>query len=210
MEQLQAMLIAYNKTIPEEARYSWSRQYLSAEFPRYWQVVFSELARLDRSLRILEIGAGQGDITAICCYLKFNSIKAYERNYNDFVIANDKIKILFGRQNVLVNCNYNNEEINCDVLILVNCVYTDNCHNKQDYVSIIKGYYETANRPRIFLLEVIDPSYSIPDEEFPTWVRISEEEIRSMFPKTEITSVETYKYPENKRSKKLYIIKHAS
>lgn len=204
------MLIAYNKTIPEEARYSWSKQYLSADFPRYWKVVFSELSRLDRSLRVLEIGAGQGDITAICCYLKFNNIKAYERNYNDFAIADDKIKALFGRQNVLVNCNYSNEEIDCDVLILVNCVYTDKCHNKQDYVSILKGYYETANRPRIFILEVIDPSYSIPDEEFPTWVRISGEEIRSMFPRAEITNVETYKYPENKRSKKLYIIKHAS
>lgn len=210
MEQLQEMLIAYNKAIPEESRYSWSKQYTSTPFPYYWQVVFSELARLDRSMRILEIGAGQGDVTAIGCYLGFKNISAYERTTRDYSIAKEKIDSLFGRTNVLENANYNNAGIVADVLILVNCAYADNCVDKEQYISVLKGYYESADHPRIFLLEVIDPSYDIADVDFPMWIRLSVEDIHNMFPEAEIASVETYKYPYNKRSKKLYIIKHTS
>ena len=210
MEQLQDMLISYNTTIPEGKRQSWSEQYLSSPFPLYWQVVFSELAQLDRSMRILEIGAGQGDVTAISCYLGFKNITAYERTPEDFSIAQKKLSSLFDRDDVLKNSDYNNKLTLSDVLILVNCAYADDCSNKEQYMSILKGYYETANSPRLFLLEVIDPSYSVPDTDFPMWIRLSEEEILRMFPQAEITNVETYKYPQNKRSKKLYIIKHTS
>lgn len=210
MEQLQELLITYNKSIPEENRYSWSNQYTSKPFPYYWHVVFSELAKLDRSMRILEIGAGQGDVTAIGCYLGFTDISAYERTTRDYYIAKDKINSLFGRANVLKNACYNNAGIDTDVLILVNCAYADDCVNKEQYQSVLKGYYDSANHPRIFLLEVIDPSYDIADADFPMWIRMSGEDIRNMFPNAEITGVETYRYPYNKRSKKLYIIKHTS
>lgn len=210
MEQLQEMLIAYNKTIPVEYRHSWSEQYISKPFPLYWQVVFSELTQLDRSMRILEIGAGQGDVTAICCYLEFKEIAAYERVTSDYSIAYKKINSLFRRSDVLKNDNFNKAEITADVLILVNCAYADDCVDKEQYMSTLKGYYESANYPRLVLMEVIDTSYNIPDEDFPTWIRLSEEDIFSMFPGAEITSVVTYRYPHNKRSKKLYIIKHTS
>lgn len=210
MEQLQEVLIAYNNAIPEENRYSWSKQYLSSPFPRYWQVVFSELAKLDRSMRILEIGAGQGDVTSIGCYLGFKNIMAYERNPEDYFIARDKVISLFGRDNVMANANYINDIVDTDILILVNCVYVDDSTDKEQYMSILKGYYESANFPRVLMLEVIDRSYTVPDSEFPMWVRLSEEDIASLFPNSEISFVETYRYPQNKKSKKLYIIKHNS
>ncbi len=210
MEQLQEMLIAYNTTIREVKRHSWSEQYLSIPFPLYWQVVFSELAQLDRSMRILEIGAGQGDVTAISCYLGFKNITAYERSPEDFSIAQKKLSSLFDRNDILKNANYNNQLTLSDVLILVNCAYADGCNNKEQYISTLKGYYETANSPRLFLLEVIDPSYSVPDNDFPMWIRLSEEDIYGMFPLAEISKVDTYRYPQNKRSKNLYIIKHTS
>lgn len=210
MEQLQEMLIAYNTTIPESKRHSWSEQYLSSPFPLYWQVVFSELALLDRSMRILEIGAGQGDITAISCYLGFKNITAYERTPEDFSIAQKKLTSLFDRDDILKNASYNNKLTLSDVLILVNCAYADGCSNKEQYISTLKGYYETAKSPRLFLLEVIDPSYSVTDNDFPIWIRLSEKDIFRMFPQAEIRIVETYRYPQNKRSKKLYIIKPIS
>lgn len=210
MERLQEMLIAYNSTIPEAKRHSWSKQYLSIPFPHYWRVVYSELAQLDRSMRILEIGAGQGDVTAIGCYLGFKNITAYERIPTDFSVANKKLSSLFNRDDVLKNADYRDTSTQSDILILVNCAYADGCSNKEQYLSTLKGYYETANLPRLFLLEVIDPSYSVPDTDFPMWIRLSEQDIIRLFPKAEITSVVTYKYPQNKRSKKLYIIKHTS
>ena len=210
MDRLQEMLIAYNKTIPENKRYSWSKQYLSTPFPLYWQVVYSELAQLDRSMRILEVGAGQGDVTAISCYLGFKHVTAYERASVDYAIAHEKIKYLFDRNDVLKNANYNNALKTSDILILVNCAYADGSCNKEQYLSILKRYYVSANSPQVLLLEVIDSSYTIPDKDFPMWIRLSEEDIHSMFPKAEITSVETYRYPQNKKSKKLYIIKHTS
>lgn len=208
MEQLQELLIAYNNKIPFGDRYTWSEQYLSSEFPYYWQVVYSQLSKLDKSMRVLEIGAGQGDITAICCYLGFRNITAFERNPKDFSIAQEKLSSLFGRNDILTNGYFQNEKIASDILIIVNCAYAEGSHNKDQYISILEGYYKAACNPSIFILEVIDTSYTIPDIEFPEWIRLSKEDIRSLFPNAKITEIETYKYPTNKRSKTLYIIKH--
>ena len=159
---------------------------------------------------IVTLGVSQGDITAISCYLGFKNIKAYERNKVDYLIAQQKIASLFGRNDILVSENYRNKPSACDVLILVNCAYAEDSCNKEQYMSILNDYYTSAKNPRVFLLEVIDPSYEVPDKDFPMWIRLSEEDVRSMFPDSEISSIVTYKYPINKRSKKLYIIKHNS
>ena len=197
MEQLQKMLIAYNQSIPEGARYSWSKQYLIAPFPRYWQVVYSTLSTLDKSLRILEIGAGQGDVTAISCHLGFKSVVAYERELNDAKIAQEKIISLFKKDNVILNTDYPHGYEDADVMIMVNCVYADECLNK------------SAGLPKTVLLEVIDSSYSVPDNDFPTWIRLSKQDIRDLFPNANISVFKTYSYPVNKRTKNLYIIRHS-
>lgn len=210
MERLQDMLIRYNMTIPEEKRHSWSKQYLSPTYPLYWQVVYSQLAKLDRSLRVLEIGAGQGDVTAISCYLGFKDIKSYERTVEDYAIAQKKIASLFGRSDILINDTFNSAPSSCDILILVNCAYADDCRDKDEYMTILKEYYNSASCPQLYIMEVIDSSYDKPDDNFPLWIRLSEQEIREMFPESRVTAIETYKYPVNKRSKKLYIINRTS
>lgn len=210
MEQLQEMLVAFNRTIPEENRYSWSKQYLCSTFPCYWQVVFSELMQLDRSMSILEIGAGQGDVTSIACYLGFDIIRAYERSFDDFCIAKRKLHSLFAREEILLNSSYHKDHFSADILILVNCAYAEATTTKAQYMSMLKDYYAAANNPRIFILEVIDASFTIADNDFPMWIRLSEQDIQTMFPKAMIRSMETYVYPINKRSKKIYIIKQGS
>ena len=47
--------------------------------PRYWQVVYSILEKLDRKLRIIEIGCGLGDVTTIPCYLGFDKVISFEK-----------------------------------------------------------------------------------------------------------------------------------
>lgn len=208
MEQLQKMLIAYNQSIPEGARYSWSKQYLTAPFPRYWQVVYSTLSTLDKSLRILEIGAGQGDVTAISCHLGFKSVVAYERELKDAKIAHEKIITLFKIDNVILNTDYPHGYEDADVMIMVNCVYADECLNKEEYLQRLLYFYKSAGLPKTVLLEVIDPSYFVPDNDFPTWIRLSKQDIRDLFPNANISVFKTYSYPVNKRTKNLYIIRH--
>ena len=76
MEELQSLLRNYNLSHLDDMEVApWSKQYCANEFPRYWQVVYSILEKLDRKLRIIEIGCGLGDVTTIPCYLA--STKSY-------------------------------------------------------------------------------------------------------------------------------------
>ena len=67
--------------------------------------------------------------------------------------------------------------------------------------------YSSAGYPGIFLFEVIDSEYVIPDEIFPYYVRLSKDDILEMFPSSDISGIRTYQYPENKKTKTLYVIK---
>lgn len=65
MERLHDMLTTYNANIPTDMRTSWSKQFLQPTFPSYWEITYKVLQFIDREKRIIEIGAGQGDVTAI-------------------------------------------------------------------------------------------------------------------------------------------------
>lgn len=41
-------------------------------FPLYWQKVYDIMEKIDRKLKVFEIGCGQGDVTTIFCYLGFS------------------------------------------------------------------------------------------------------------------------------------------
>ena len=73
MERLQSMLRAYNITHEEDFLVApWSKQYCEDTFPKYWELVYSILKPLNKDNRILEVGSGLGDITAILsCYPNF-------------------------------------------------------------------------------------------------------------------------------------------
>ena len=93
-----------------------------------------------------------------------------------------------------------------DLLILVNCAYKDYANTKQEYIKLLKQYYEYAGSPRYFLMEVIDSSYTISDEEFPEYIRLNRNDVNDMFPSADIKEWQTYSYPENLKSKTLYLI----
>ena len=50
---------------------------MEAKFPKYWEIVFKELYPLDKNLKVIEIGCGQGDVTSILCYLGFYNVRSY-------------------------------------------------------------------------------------------------------------------------------------
>ena len=118
-------------------------------------------------------------------------------------VAINKIENLFKRTDIIKNESFPTLEKNeSDILVLVNCVYSDGATNKEEYIQYILRMYEMSGKPGYFFLEVIDPSYNVPDENFPYHVRLSEEDVRAMFPQAKIDSIETYRYPKNKRTKR--------
>lgn len=209
MEILQKLLTAYNREfIPNESRRSWSEQFCDPTFSKYWYEVFKVAKNLDRNLRVLEIGCGQGDVTSIFCYLGFKSICSFERDDTMNQVAINKLENLFNRTDIIKKESFPTLEwYDSDILVLVNCVYSDGATNKEEYINHILLMYNMAGKPEIFILEVIDPSYNVPDKNFPYHVRLSEEEVRAMFPQAEIDSIETYRFPQNKRTKRIYIIR---
>lgn len=207
MERLHDMLVNYNSTsIPICSRNKWSKQFLEPVFPKYWEAVYEILKMQNRNKRIIEIGCGQGDITSIACYLDFKHVIAYERDYLMGSVAQKKILSLFGKTNIIRHEQFPQCKEHADILILVNCVYPDEATTKDEYQDKIMFFYNYAGRPSLFILEVIDSSYTNEDNDFPAFIRLNTDDIIAMFPNAIISSCETYSYPQNKKSKRLYII----
>ena len=180
MERLQSLLRQYNLSHKEDfAIAPWSKQYCEETFPKYWEIVYSILQPLDKSSKVLEIGCGLGDITAILCHLGFKHVASFEKDKQISSAAQRRIAEMFDRNDVVQNENYpNNKQYAVDILILVNCAYADMARTKQEYQDLMREYYVCAGCPRYFLMEVIG----------------------------KISSWETYKYPTNRKSKTLYLI----
>ena len=107
MEKLHDMLVEYNTHyVPINCRSSWSKQFMEANFPKYWEIVFKELYPLDKNLKVIEIGCGQGDVTSILCYLGFYNVRAYEMDSLMSKIAANKIEQIFGRTKIVMCSQY--------------------------------------------------------------------------------------------------------
>lgn len=208
MERLQSLLRQYNKTHKEDFSLApWSKQYCEKVFPKYWKLVYCILKSLNKDYKILEIGCGIGDITAILCYLNFKNILAFEKDVQISSIAQKRMTEMFGRKNIVQNEIYpNGNQYNADILILVNCVYTDLVNTKQEYMALIHEYYIKAGCPKYYLMEAIDSSYTKEDIVFPKHIRMNHDDVLSLFPNCKICSWETYKFPMNRKSKTLYLI----
>ncbi len=183
----------------------WAIPFAKMPFPRYWRVVYSIATKLPRFTRVVEIGAGFGFITSIFKHLGY-SVVGYERNKRICAIANRMLDYLFPGGSCIIPATFHSQLVNSEVLVLVNCVYWDKCCNKAEYMKTLEGYYVNTGFPKYYLLEVIDATYQCHDDVFPNFVRLSREDIVDMFPHTQISSWETYRYPNNAKSKTLYLI----
>ena len=180
MERLHTMLRDYNLShIQEQHFVPWAKQFTKHIFPKYWKVVYDILSQFDNSLKVIEIGCGLGDITAILCYLGFSDIISFEKDSKIATLAQEKMRDLFDRKNIIRNDNFpSTEMMQSDLLILVNCAYKDYAQSKQEYKDLMLDYYESAGCPKYFIMEVIDSSYTIPDEEFPLHIRLSRDDVK--------------------------------
>ena len=208
MEELQSLLRNYNLNHLDDMEVApWSMQYCEVEFPQYWQVVDSILEKLDRNLRIIEIGCGLGDVTTIPCYLGFDKVISFEKNPEIYKRTVRRLDDLFNRGDIVNNQDYPGTAFyECDLLLMVNCAYADLAESKDEYMALMLDYYNHAGMPQYFIMEVIDSSYTQNNAQFPKHIRLSKEDVESMFRGYKITAWETYKYPINKKSKTLYLI----
>jgi len=207
MEQLQEMLRQYNTIhIDDVSGGGWNKMYLQRNFPDYWKRVFIIANMLPRSLRVLEIGSGFGFVTSIFAYLGFNTIVGFERDSQIANSASDRLKSLFNREGIIRSELFENQFCPSDLLVLVNCVYSDGLKSKEEYLRQILSYYEQAGSPHYFILEVIDESYKEANDVFPPIVRLGKNDIVNLFPNSKIQSWSTYVYPKNHISKTLYYI----
>lgn len=208
MEKLQSLLRAYNQGHPEDNLIApWNRQFCEDVFPKYWEITYYILQSLDKDNRVIEIGSGLGSVTSILCYLGYNKVVSFEKNALIACKAKHRIKALFNVESIVKVSKYpDGEPHRCDILILVNCAYSDQTKTKPEYLDLLREFYELAGMPRYFILEVIDDSYTEADKAFPLHIRLCETDIRGMFPDSHIKCWETYKYPENEKSKTLYLI----
>ena len=207
MEQLQEMLRQYNTIhIDDVSGGGWNKMYLQRNFPDYWKRVFIIANMLPRSLRVLEIGSGFGFVTSIFAYLGFNTIVGFERDSQIANSASDRLKSLFNREGIIRSELFENQFCPSDLLVLVNCVYSDGLKSKEEYLRQILSYYEQAGSPHYFILEVIDESYKEANDVFPPIVRLGKNDIVNLFPNSKIQSWPTYVYPKNHISKTLYYI----
>jgi SAM-dependent methyltransferase len=207
MEQLQEMLRQYNTIhIDDVSGGGWNKMYLQRNFPDYWKRVFIIANMLPRSLRILEIGSGFGFVTSIFAYLGFNTIVGFERDSHIANSASARLKSLFNREGIIRSELFENQFCPSDLLVLVNCVYSDGLKSKEEYLRQILSYYEQAGSPHYFILEVIDESYKEANDVFPPIVRLGKDNIVNLFPNSKIQSWPTYVYPKNHISKTLYYI----
>ena len=176
MERLQSMLRAYNITHEED--------FLVAPWSKqYCEDTFPK------------------------CYLDFTNIIAFEKDEQICHIAQRRLKDMFNRENIVYNEKFpNRQNYSSDVLVLVNCAYADVAKSKEEYLSLLKEYYICAGKPQYYLMEIIDSSYTKTDKEFPEYIRLNYDEVRTLFPCSTIMSWETYKYPINRKSKTLYLI----
>ena len=207
MEQLQEMLRQYNTIhIDDVSGGGWNKMYLQRNFPDYWKRVFIIANMLPRSLRVLEIGSGFGFVTSIFAYLGFNTIVGFERDSHIANSASARLKSLFNREGIIRSELFENQFCPSDLLVLVNCVYSDGLKSKEEYLRQILSFYEQAGSPHYFILEVIDESYKEANDVFPPIVRLGKNDIVNLFPNSKIQSWPTYVYPKNHISKTLYYI----
>lgn len=175
--------------------------------PKYWTIIGQIVNSLPRSISCVEIGSGLGDILALLLNFGFSNIVGIEREIELSVLTNKKLDALFTRHDCVIAAEYPIKlHDRPNLLIQANCIYADGISTKDDFKDRLQAWHKFNGVPDIYLLEVVDSSYCIDHPEFPSFLRLSENDIRDTFPDYFITGFRTYQYPENKSTKQLYEI----
>lgn len=206
MERLQALLKEYiTGHALDFAEHEWTNGFTEDDAPVYWQTVYSIAKQLPTHLKVVEIGSGFGFVLSIFKYLGYDNVVGYEQDDRICAVANQILKEFFDDECVKTE-KFCSQQESANILVLVNCVYADDCVTKEEYMKRLVSYYQQGNQPEYYILEVIDSSYSEENAMFPEFIRLSEKDIHNMFPGAKVKSWHTYKYPFNKKSKTLYLI----
>ena len=205
MDEFYTLLNKYNSVNANEALPEWTKIYSETMPPVYWNVLKDILNSYSKESSVFEIGSGAGDILALIMSLGFKNVTVIEQDLFLTEIANKKLDYFFKRKNTVFHGKYPITISKPNILIQVNCVYFENIFCKEDYLIQLKSFYQNAN-PDYFLLEVIDCSFMEESKAFPNFVRVSENNIKDTFKGKTIESFNTYQYPTNTSSKRLYLI----
>jgi hypothetical protein len=205
MDKFYSLLVKYNQAELGHDCKDWRSIFTESDPPSYWKELSCILAKFERDVSIYEIGVGAGDIQVLIRNMGFTNVSGIECDSGLVQKANNKIYHFFGQNNTVSFGNYPIKIDRPIILIQVNCVYFDGCLSKEDYLGRIFEFYNNAN-PKVYLLEVIDASFTEKSNTFPDFVRVSEQDIKMTFPNLKIESILTYEYPKNTSTKRLYII----
>ena len=183
----------------------WHRQFCLRPFPRYWSVVYDILVAKQRGLSVAEVGCGYGDVTAIPLYLGYANVVAFERDEGLAFRANQKFACLFSRR-VARAADARQAADAVDVLIMVNCVYADGVDSHEGYLERLRALYERFGRPSTFIYEGVTFAPEGRRDVFPECVWVNSSDIVRIFPETVVSEIETYRYPINSSTKRIFNI----
>lgn len=213
MEDFYKLLIEYNTVrLQEEQRPEWHEIYCKSPMPIYLNALLNRLKYLDKNLSIIEVGSGYGDVLVMLIHLGFKNIVGIERCETECKAANKKIQTLFKTDKEYVICADYPVKLNYtpDIYIQVNNVYIDSLSVKDEYIERIKKWIIYNGIPKYLLIEFIDASYTENSNHYPSFIRLSMDEVKLMFSDCDVQSFKTYEYPKNTSSKCLYEIKTKS
>lgn len=205
MDEFYPLLKQYNTANGIEGLPEWTKIYSESSPPVYWNVLKQILNSQSMRASVFEIGSGAGDLLALILSLGFENVSGIEQDPFLTSVANRKLEYFFKRKDIVFHGKYPISIIRPNILIQINCIYSDNLVSKEDYLSLLKSFYQNAN-PDIYILEVIDNSFEAESKAFPYFVRLSEKNIQETFAGKKIESFMTYKYPFNTSTKRLYLI----
>lgn len=210
MEKFYQLLREYNLShqLDKQNEPAWGNIYRSVSPPVYWLEIGKILEQMPRDSFCVEVGCGMGDVLALLLHLGFKQVIGLERDTFLTNIANQKLGALFGRFDCVYNENYPcSIQKKPDVLILVNCVYSEGNEDHASYLRRLSEWHVYNGVPQLFILELIDASFQVKHPSFPNTVRVSEAEIRQTFSGFQVDSFFTYQYPQNTSTKRLYSIR---
>jgi hypothetical protein len=204
--QLHRRLRDYNRVLIADTPGlpTWLKIHAADEPAPYWSVLASLLADHPPT-HCVEIGSGAGDIAVLLSHYAKGSVVAVERCPELSSLCRRKLAALgLGKWTVLNDEYPVRTDPPPDLVVMVNCVYTDRIGTKDAYLERLREWRSYNGLPRCFVVECIDPNPGT--DAYPDWVRLTAQDVRNAFPRAVIVSSPTYRPPRNHTAKTLHAV----